>query len=204
MAGTAPPRGPQICPSETQALTQKKVDTPTTSSSMLGMEGSMTKGSCSNPPIPMETGGVGDGHSWVEQVEAGTEEEWRRDRPTKRCQSLPRRHDIWSPHPFLLQDSEGRHEAVQQLYCHAGECALACHDVAAQGMARHHPDLEAGTAKSLNNMVLCMISEYHLMCLSQGPSYINLVLLEAAQNLLPHLKEYMAGSDFQGTWDARV
>ena len=31
LAGTVMPRGPQICPSETQALTQKKVDTPTTS-----------------------------------------------------------------------------------------------------------------------------------------------------------------------------
>ena len=106
--------------------------------------------------------------------------------------------------PFLLQDNEGRHEAVQQLYHHAGECAPAHHDVAAQGMASHHPDLEGGTTKSLNNMVLCIISEYHLTCLSQGPSYISPVLLEAAKNLLPSMEEYIAGGDFQGTWDARV
>ena len=164
----------------------------------------MTQGARSNPPIPMETGGVGDGQSWAEQVKAGTEEEWRRDRPTKQHRSSPRRWEIWSPHPFPLQDSEGRHEAIQQLYCHAGEHAVACHDVAAQGMASHHPDLEAGMAKSLNNMVLCMISEYHLTCLSQGPSYVSPVLLEAAKNLLPSKEEYMAGGDFQGTWDARV
>ena len=152
----------------------------------------------------METGGVGDGCSWVEQVKAGTEEEWRGDGPAKQCQSSPRRRDIWSPHPFPLQDSEGRHEAVQQLYRHAGERSMAHHDVAAQGMASHHPDLEVGTAKSLNNMVLCMISEYHLTCLSQGPSYVSPVLLEAARNLLPPTKEYMAGGDFQGTRDLRV
>ena len=93
---------------------------------------------------------------------------------------------------------------MQQLYHHAGELAPAHHDVAAQGMATHQPDLEAGMTKSLNNMVLCMISEYHLTCLSQGPSYISPVLPEAAKNLLPSLKEYMAGSDFQGSWDARV
>ena len=107
-------------------------------------------------------------------------------------------------HPFPLQDSEGRHEAVQQLYHHKGEHAPACHDVAALGMATHHPDLEAGATKSLNNMVLCMISEYHLTCLSQGPSYVSLVLPEAVKNLLPFLEEYRAGGDFQGTWDARV
>ena len=192
LAGTTSPRGPQICPSETQALTQKKVDTPTTSHPTLGREGSVTQGAHSNPPIPMETGKAGDGQSWVEQVKAGTEEEWRRDRPTKQCLSSPRRWEIWSPHPFPLQDSEGRHEAIQQLYHHAGECALACHDVAAQGMASHQPDLEAGAAKSLNNMVQCMISEYHFTCFSQGPSYISPVLPEAAKNLLPSMEEYMA------------
>ena len=207
LAGTMPPRGPQICPSETQALMQKKVDTPTTSHPTTGGEGSVTQEACSDPPIPMETGGVGDGQSWAEQVEAAhppSEEEWMRDRPTKWCWSSPRRWEIQSPHPFPLQDSEGRHEAIQQLYHHAGEHAPACHDVAVQGMATHHPDLEAGTTKSLNNMVLCMISEYHLTCLSQGPSYISLVLLEAAKNLLPPLEEYRAGGNFQGTRDARV
>ena len=113
----------------------------------------------------------------------------------------------WDPHstePFLLQDSEGRHTAMQQPYHNAGELTLVQHDVAAQGMAIHHPDLEAGMTKSLNNMVLCMISEYHLMCLSQGPSYISPVLPEAARDLLPPMKEYQAGYDFQGTRNARV
>ena len=150
---------------------------------------------------------MGDGRSWAEQVEVAhppSEEEWRRDRPAKWHWSSPRRWEIQSPNPFLLQDSKGRHEAIQQLYHHAGECTPARHDVAAQAMATHHPDLEVGTTKSLNNMVLCMISEYHLTCLSQGPSYISPVLLEAAKNLLPSLEEYRAGGDFQGTWDARV
>ena len=207
LAGTVLPRGPQVHPSETQALTQKKGDTPTTSHPTTGGEGSMTQGACSNPPIPMETGGAGDGWSWVEQVEAAhppSEEEWRRDRPTKQRQSSPKRWEIQSPHPFPLQDSEGRHEAIQQLYHHAGERAPAHHDVAAQGMATHHPDLEAGMTKSLNNMVLCMIPEYHLTCLSQGPSYISPVLPEAAENLLPPLEEYRAGGNFQGTQDTRV
>ena len=93
---------------------------------------------------------------------------------------------------------------MQQLYRHEGECAPARHDVAAHGMVTHHPDLEAGATKSLNNMVLCMISEYHLTCLSQGPSYISPVLLEVAKSLLPSMEEYRAGGDFQGTWESRV
>ena len=49
-----------------------------------------------------------------------------------------------------------------------------------------------------------MISEYHLTCLSQGPSYVSSVLLEAVKNLLPSLEEYRAGGDFQGAQDVRV
>ena len=204
LAGTAPPRGPQIHPSQTQTVMQKREETPTTSHPMPGREGSVTQGAHSDPPIPMETGGAGDGWSWVEQAEASTEEEWRRDRPAKHRRSSPRRQEGRSTNPFPLQDSEGRHEAVQQLYQHAGECTLACHDVAAKGMASHHPDLESGMAKSLNNQVLCMILEYHLTCLSQGPSYVSQVLLEAAKNLLPSVEEYTAGGDFQGTQNLRV
>ena len=204
LAGTAPPKGPQICPSQTHTVMQKKEETTTTSPPMSGTESSVTQGARSDPPMPMETGGVGDGRSWAEQAEASTEEEWRRDRPTKHHRSSSRKQKSQSTNPFLLQDNKGRHEVVEQLYRHTGECPLAHHDVAAQGMARHHLDMELGMAKSLNNQVLCMISEHHLMCLSQGPSYVSPVLLEAAKNLLPSIEEYMAGGVFQGTRDMRV
>ena len=171
---------------------------------MPGKEGSMPQGARSDPPAPIETGGAWDGQSWAEQAEASAEEEWRRGRPAKHCWSMSRKWEGWSTNPFPLQDSEGRHEAVQQLYQHAGELTPACHDVAAQGMAHHHPDMESGMAKSLNNQVLCMILAYHLTCLSQGSSYISPVLPEAAKDLLPPIEGYMADSGFQGTQDLRV
>ena len=65
-----PPRGPQICPSQTEALMQKKEETPTTSHPMLGGEGSMIQGAHSNPLILMEQGMVGPG--------------WNRPRPALR------------------------------------------------------------------------------------------------------------------------
>ena len=176
LAGTTPPKGPQIRPSQSHPVTQKEEETPTTSPPMPGTESSATQGACSDPPMPMETGGVGDGQSWVEQAKASAKEEWRRDRPAKHHWSLSRKWEGWSTNPFPLQDSKGRYEAVEQLYQHAGECPLARHNVAAQGMACHHPDMESDVANSLNNQVLSMISNYHLTCLSQGPSYISPVL----------------------------
>ena len=204
LAGTEPPKGPQIHPSQTRSVTLKEQETPTTSLHMPGKEGSMTQGARSDSPVPMETGGVGDGQFWVEQANASTAEEWRRGRPTKRCWSASRKWEGRSTNPFLLQYSEGRREAVQQLYQHAGELTPARHNVAAQGMVRHYPGMESGEAKSLNNQVLCMILEYHLTCLSQGSSSISLVLLEAAKDLLPPIEEYLADDSFHGTRDLRV
>ena len=183
---------------------QRPVETPTASPHTPGQQGVTTQGACSGAPTPMEIGGAGDGHSWVDQVEACPEEEWRRDRPAKHPQVSSMRQDPHSINPFLLQDSEGRYESVQQLYRHSGELTLAHHDVADHGIATHHPELEAGAAKSLNNMVLCMILEYHLMCLCQGLSYVSPVVPEAVRDLLPPLEEYRTGGDFQGTQDVRV
>ena len=204
LAGTEPPKGPQVHPSQSHPVTQKEEETPTTSPPMPGKEGSMTQGAHSDPPVPMETGGAGDGQSWVEQAKASADEEWRRGRPAKCHRSMSRKQEGRSTNPFLLQDNEGRHEVVQQLYWHAGGLTLARHDVAAQGMAHHYPDMGSGEAKSLSNQVLCMISEYHLMSLSQGTSCISPVLQEAAKDLLPPVEEYLADGSFQGTRDLRV
>ena len=45
----------------------------------------------SDTPAPMETGRVGDGQSWAEQVEAGIEAEFLQDRPMKHHRSLSRK-----------------------------------------------------------------------------------------------------------------
>ena len=83
LARILPPMRPQICPSETQALTQRPAETPTASPHMPGQQGVTTQGARSDDPTPMEMGGEGDGHSWADQVEACPEEEWRRNRLAK-------------------------------------------------------------------------------------------------------------------------
>ena len=45
----------------------------------------------SDTPAPMETGRVGDGQSWAEQVEAGLEAEFQQGRPAKHHRSLSRK-----------------------------------------------------------------------------------------------------------------
>ena len=92
---------------------------------------------------------------------------------------------------------------MQQLYQHVGELRLANHQEAAQGIAAYYHNMEPDTIASLNNQVLLIITEYHLMSLNQGSSCICPVLPEVVEDLLPSLEEYLLG-DFKGSRDVRV
>ena len=155
------------------------------------------------PPAPMETGGVGDGQSWAERVEAVEEEPFQRSRPAKHPCSQSRRHELTSQLPFPLQDSEGRSASVAQLYEHAAAQPAAPHNVAGQAIMHLHPDLLPQKAMHLGNQVACMIAEYHLTASTHQSSLRPIIPHEAAP-LLPPLKNYVPGVSFKGNRNVRV
>ena len=157
----------------------------------------------SSPPAPIETGGVGDGQSWAEQVEAGEEESFQRSRPAKRARSQSKRREPKPWLPFPLQDSEGRLASILQLYEHAAAQPATPHNVAGQAIMHLHPDLLSQKATSLGNQVSCMIAEYHLTA-SARQSSLCPIIPEQAAPLLPPLKNYVPGVAFEGTRDVRV
>ena len=89
LVGIELPKGPQITPSESCLVSQRKPETPVTSSSAPTVEASTPQGPTADVPAPMETGGADDSHSWVEQTE--DEDNFKRRRPTKCPQSQSRR-----------------------------------------------------------------------------------------------------------------
>ena len=92
LVGVALPRWPQVTPSESLWVSQKKAETPATSSIASSTEASKAQDTHSNDvPAPMETGGAGDGRSRVAQVKASADDEFQRDRPMKRHQLQSRR-----------------------------------------------------------------------------------------------------------------
>ena len=94
LVGATLPRWPQTMPSESCQVSQKKAETLATSSSAPSIGAGEAQETRSNDvPTPMETGGVGDGQSWADQVEASADDEFQRDRPTKHRQSQLRRQE---------------------------------------------------------------------------------------------------------------
>ena len=74
---------------------------------------------------------------------------------------------------------------------------------ALRGLRESHPEMGAEELLRLDNQVLIMIAEYHLMSASQGSHCILPVLPEGAARLMPPLDEYLPGS-FDGCCDVRV
>ena len=223
LAGVPLPRWPQVTPSESHRESQMKADIQTTSSSEPNagamaasvveapvmetpvMEAPVTETPArSNTPAPMETGGVGDGQSWAERIEASVEEEFQQDRPAKRRWSQSKRHEPRPTLPSPLQDSEGRLASIAQLYEHAREQPPACHNVAGRGIMHLHPDVLPGRAMHIGNQVACIIAEYHLTGSVRGPSSLSPILSVEAADLLPSIKNYVPGIAFKGCRDVRV
>ena len=75
--------------------------------------------------------------------------------------------------------------------------------MALHGLREGHPELGAEELQRLNNQVLLMIAEYHLMSASQGTHHVLPVLPEGAARLIPPLEDYLPGS-FDGCRDVRV
>ena len=84
-------------------------------------EAPVTDPSRSDTPTLMETGGVGDGHTWTERVETSAEAEFQWARPLKHPRSQSRRWETRPRLPFPLQDVEGRLASIERLYEYAGE-----------------------------------------------------------------------------------
>ena len=158
----------------------------------------------SSPPAPMETGGVGDGQSWADRVEASAETEFWQARPPKHPHSQSRRWEAVPMLPFPFLDSEGRHASVMKLYEHAAEQMPPLDGVAGDVIRHLHTHLLPYEARSLGNQVVCMIAEYHLTSSARVSSTQSPILPEAAKPLLPNLKSYVPNISFEGSQDMRV
>ena len=202
LVGIELPKGPQITPSESCLVSQRKPETLATSSSAPAIEASAPQGATADAPAPMETGGAGDSHSWAEQTK--DEDDFKRCRPAKHPRSQSRTCVNRLTYPFPLQDEEGRCTSAQEIYRHSGQQPPARHNVATMGITHLHLEVLPQDARSLGNQVLCMITEYHLASHAQGSSSLSLVLPEAATELLPPIDKYTRGVRFHGTRDVRV
>ena len=138
--------------------------------------------------LPSEREGAGNGWTWYEQSVQETKREARKPQ---------------SP-PYPIGTVPARWEAISQIYQHvAGKDPPPC-NVASEAIRAYYPGIEAQTLKTWACQVLCMISEYHMACMTRGSLVTSPILPEVIEDKLPPLAGYTLPEDRSGVMDVRV
>ena len=138
--------------------------------------------------LSSEREGAGDGRTWYEQSiqETGREVGKRR-----------------SP-PYPIGTVPARREAIGQIYEHVASKDPPPCNVVSEAIRAYYPGIKARTLKMWACQVLCMISEYHMACVTRGLPVTSPILPEVIEDKLPPLAGYTLPEDRLGITDVRV
>ena len=105
---------------------------------------------------------------------------------------------------YPIGTAQVRQEAIGQIYNHvAGKDPPPC-NVASEAIQAYYPRIEAWTLKTWACQVLCMISEYHMACMTRGSPVTSPILPGVIEDKLPPLTDYTLPEDRSGMTNVRV
>ena len=135
-----------------------------------------------------EREGAGDGWTWYERSIWGTGGE---------------AGEPQSP-PYPIGTAPARWEAIGQIYDHvAGKEPPPC-NIASEAIRAYYPGIEARTLKTWACQVLCLISEYHMACVTRGSPVTSPILPGVIEDKLPPLTGYALPEDRSGVMGVQV
>ena len=97
-----------------------------------------------------------------------------------------------------------RQEAIGQIYNRVfGKDPPPC-NIASEAIRAYYPRIEPQTLKTWACQVLCMISKYHMACMTRGSPVTSPILPRVIEDKLPPLTYYALPEDRSGVTDVRV
>ena len=148
------------------------------------------KQATSGGPVDQPPGreGAGDGWDWYERSIWGAEG----------GKSEPQ-----GP-PYPTGTAQARREAIGQIYNHVDGKDPPPYNIASEAIQAYYPGIEPQTLKTWACQVLCMISEYHMACMTRGSPVSSPILPGVIEDRLPPLTDYALPEDRSGVTDVRV
>ena len=138
--------------------------------------------------LPSAKEGVGDGWNWYERSIWGAEGE------TSEPQGPP----------YPIGTAQVRWEAIGQIYNHvAGKDPPPC-NISSEAIRAYYPGIEPRTLETWACQVLCMISKYHMACMTRGSPVTSPILLGVIKDKLPPLTDYALPEDRSGVTNVRL
>ena len=106
--------------------------------------------------------------------------------------------------PYPIGTAQARREAIGQIYNRMdGKDPPPC-NIASEAIQAYYPGAEPQTVKTWACQVLCMISEYHMACMTRGSPVTSPILPRVIEDRLPPLMDYALPEDRLGVTDVRV
>ena len=106
--------------------------------------------------------------------------------------------------PYLIRMVQARREAIGQIYNHVDGKDPPPRNIASEALWAYYSGVDPQTLKTLACQILCMISEYHMACVTRGSPVTSPILPREIEDRLPPLTDYTSPEDRSGVTDVRV
>ena len=106
--------------------------------------------------------------------------------------------------PYPIGTAQARWEAIGQIYSRVDGTDLPRCNIASEALWAYYSGAEPQTLKTWACQILCMISEYHMACVTRGSSVTSPILPGVIEDRLPPLTDYALPEDRSGVTNVRV
>ena len=106
--------------------------------------------------------------------------------------------------PYPIGMAQERREAVGQIYDWVNGKELPSHNIASEALRAYYTRVNPQTLNTWACQILCMISEYHMACMTRGALVTSPIVPGELEDCLPPLTDYASPEDRSGATDIRA
>ena len=106
--------------------------------------------------------------------------------------------------PCPIGTAQARWEAISQIYDRVDGKEPPLDNIVSEALWAYYTRVDPQTLNTWACQILCMISEYHMACMTKGPPVTSPILPGELEDHLPPLADYASAEDLSGSTDIRV
>ena len=97
--------------------------------------------------------------------------------------------------PYPIGTAQARQEAIGQIYDWVDGKDPPSRNIASEALRAYYTRVDPQTLNTWACQILCMISEYHMACMTRGPPVTSPILPGELEDRLPPLTDYTSPED---------
>ena len=106
--------------------------------------------------------------------------------------------------PYSIGTAQVRREAISQIYNSVDGKDPSSRNIASEALQAYYSGVNPRTLKTWACQILCMISKYHMACMTRGSPVTSPILPGVIEDRLPPLTDYALPEDRSGVTNVRV